>query len=113
MTEQERQLVAACGEFCHVTAIDIRDFIDEFGLDPRFDQSVVLRGPKRPRAVYVCPMASLDKVLAFVGDRAPDQPRLFVYRMDAQVLCDRNCGPDYGYLVYFVEGDVDHGTIEL
>jgi hypothetical protein len=34
MTEQERQVVAACGELCHVTISDRVARIDAAGLDP-------------------------------------------------------------------------------
>jgi hypothetical protein len=101
MTEQEQQHIASCGVFCHVGDVRTQPFVEEMGLDPRFDQSLVLRGPRRPKAVYCCPVASLDKMLEFVGDRRPEEPTLLVYRIDAEKLCRRNCGPDYGYLIYF------------
>jgi hypothetical protein len=34
MTEQERRVVAACGEFCHVTTSDRVARTDAVGLDP-------------------------------------------------------------------------------
>jgi hypothetical protein len=102
MTEQERQVVAACGESCHVTTTDRVALIDAAGLDPAYDDSVVLPGPKRPKAVYLCPAASLENAKQFIGDRASGQETLFVYRLSAESLSHKSYGPDIGYLVHRV-----------
>jgi hypothetical protein len=103
MTEQEKALIAACGEFCHVTTAARRDLVNAVGLDPEYDESLVIRGPKRDKAVYLCPATSIAKALDFIGARADDQPKLYVYWIGAAALSQKNCGPDIGYMVNIVE----------
>lgn len=103
MTEAEKQLVLECGEFCHVTTAEGRELIDAAGLDPAYDQSLVLRGPKRDKAVYLCPAAKVEKAKDFLGSRASDQAKLYVYRISAEALSHKNCGADIGWLLNLVE----------
>lgn len=103
MTAADRELVTGCGEFCHVTTADRLDDVEAAGLDPELDDSLVLRGPKRDKAIYLCPVASIEKAKDFIGVRASDQPKLYVYRIGAAALSLKNCGPDIGYLVNIVE----------
>jgi hypothetical protein len=105
MTQQEKVLVQACGTLCHATVLENRDSIEAMGLDPDTDQSLVLRGPKRPKAVYLCPENLLDKALEFLGDRAKDQEQLDVFRIDAVIVAEKNCGADYGWLAAHLPGD--------
>jgi hypothetical protein len=100
MTDQERAMIAACGKFYHVTLIDKHDLIQAGGLDPRFDESLIIRGPQRPKAVYLCPPGGLETALDFLGSRNPDQERLLVYRLDSEAVSKRNCGPDYGVVSF-------------
>lgn len=106
MTDQERKLVAACGEFCHVTTAEGSGDIDVAGLDPALDDSIVIRGPKRDKAIYLCPADNLNKAADFIGSRASDQPKLYVYRIGAAELADKECGADIGWLVNLV-GEAD------
>src|SRR4051812_10369556 len=99
MTPAERELVTACGEFCHVTTADRLDDVEAAGLDPEHDDSLVLRGPKRDKAIYLCPVASIEDAKHLIGARASDQPKLYVFRIDAAAVSLKNCGPDIGYLV--------------
>lgn len=99
MTENERHLVVSFGTFCHVASQANVEQINQHGLSPERDQSVVLRGPEKAKAVYLCPEASLVKTLAFVGANHSYEPHLYVYRIPATELCEKKCGPDYGFLV--------------
>jgi hypothetical protein len=112
MTAEEQELVLGCGEFCHVATEEKAAFIDESGLNPEFDESIVLRGPKRPPAVYLCPAARLEETLDFIGDRVSEQEKLIVFHLPAEALSGRDCGPDYGFLVYFTK-DLENATVEL
>ncbi len=111
ITDEERQRVAACGEFCHVTIAERLQLIDNSGLDPAHDVSLVIRGPKREQAVYLCPAAGIENAKDFIGARASDQPKLYVYRIAADILSQKDCGPDIGYLVNIV-GENDW-TVEV
>lgn len=107
MTPEERALLAACGEFCHITTADRRGKIEVGGLNPEFDDSLVLRGSKRDKAVYLCPVSSIENVKDFIGANASDQPTLYVYRIGAETLSQKSCGPDIGFLVNLVD-EVDY-----
>lgn len=118
MTAAERELVTACGEFCHVTTADRLDDVESAGLDPELDDSLVLRGPNRDKAIYLCPVASIENAKDFIGARASDQPKLYVFRIGAAAVSQKNCGPDVGYLVniveeadYMVAASLERGTI--
>lgn len=103
MTEEEQLLLRNCGEFCHITTDDWVSEIDASGLDPRCDDSLVLRGGKRDPAVYLCPVANIEGAKDFIGSRAADQPKLYVFRIAAEALSHKKCGPDIGYLVNVVD----------
>lgn len=103
MTPEEQDLLLACGEFCHFTTADRLGGIKAGGLDPDLDDSLVLRGPKREKAVYFCPVSSSEKAKDFIGARADDQAKLYVYRILVGSLSQKNCGPDIGCLVNLVD----------
>jgi hypothetical protein len=105
MTPAEIELMVACGEFCHVTTADGMASIEAVGLAPAFDVSQVIRGPRKDKAVYPCPAASLDKAMRFLGSRADDQPKLYVYRIGAAELAVKDCGADISWLVNLVDED--------
>lgn len=111
MTDQERQLVKAYGTFCHVTTAERMAAVEPAGLNPAFDDSQVLRGVRKDKAVYLCPEASIDKALDFLGSRAGDQPKLYVYRIGAAALAAKDCGADISWLVNLV--DEDKWTVEV
>jgi hypothetical protein len=105
MTDQERELVEACGTFCHVTTAERIDAVEATGLNPAFDDSQVLRGVRKDKATYLCPEVSIGKALDFLGSRADDQPKLHVYRIGAAALAAKDCGADISWLVNHIEED--------
>jgi len=110
MTDEEKKLVLACGTFCHVTT---QENADIGGLDPSSDMSVVIRGPKRPQAVYLCPESSLDKALNVIGDRARGEKALIVFKVAAAVLAVKSCGPDFGWLSAHIGGaELEAATVK-
>ncbi len=112
MTPQERQLIADCGTFCHVTTLNRAGEIDVRGLHPSVDESFVIRGPSRPKAVYFTPRSKLNTALEFIGDRARDQKRLVVFQIAAAVLVGKSCGPDFGWLAALLaEEKIESATI--
>lgn len=105
MTPAEIELMVACGEFCHVTTEERMADIEAVGLNPAFDDSKVLRGVRKDNAVYLCPVANIDKAMDFLGSRASDQPKLYVYRIGAAELAAKDCGADISWLVNLVDED--------
>lgn len=103
MNEQERELIAACVTFCHVTTAEHLATIEATGLNPAFDESLVVRGNRKEKAVYLCPEARIEKTTNFLGERANDQKNLYVYRIGAAELAAKDCGADISWLVNLVD----------
>ena len=114
MTDEERNLIAQCGTFCHVTTLDKSHAIDSGGLIPTADKSLVLRGPVRPNAVYLCPESHLDKALEFVGEKDRDQKLLIVFKVSGSTISKKDCGADYGWLsAHLNTSELDDATIAM
>src|ERR1700733_6049235 len=114
MTDEEKKLVLAYEMFCHVTTQENAGFVEAFGLNPSNDMSVVIRGPKRPVAVYLCPESSVDKAINVIGDRAKGEKELIVFKIAATVLAEKNCGPDFGWLSAHIGGaKLEMATVKI
>ena len=51
MTDEEKNLIPACGTFCHVTTQFKAELVKATGLDPSSDLSLVIRGQNRMQAI--------------------------------------------------------------